>query len=220
MTPIGLKFYYGCMGSGKSENLIDTFQMVKAKAIVLQATGSRGSDDLNESREKDKLVASRNGQSIPCTAIYVDMPSDDLLSLCMGHEWVLVDEAQFLTALQVQTLKHISLAACVQTYGLRSDFRGEWFSGSSALMLNADNIIEIPRVCQVCKYNKATAHFRYTVKDGQLLVDRAGAQVVHKTKASYVSCCSLCNDLYASENEVGNLAKTAASLIEAFSDGT
>ena len=43
----------------------------------------------------------------------------------------------------------------VMCYGIRTDFRGELFEGSSALLGLADNLIELKTICSVCA-RKAT----------------------------------------------------------------
>jgi len=43
----------------------------------------------------------------------------------------------------------------VMCYGIRTDFRGELFEGSSALLGLADNLIELKTICSTCA-RKAT----------------------------------------------------------------
>ncbi len=62
---------------------------------------------------------------------------------------VLIDEAQFLTKVQVRQLTNIvdELNIPVLTYGIRTDFQGEPFSGSHYLLAWADKLIELKTVC-------------------------------------------------------------------------
>jgi len=62
---------------------------------------------------------------------------------------VLVDEAQFLTSDQVWQLSHIAddHNIPVMCYGLRTDFKGELFSGSATLLAVADSLREIKTLC-------------------------------------------------------------------------
>ncbi|MEF2985535.1 thymidine kinase, partial [Pseudomonas aeruginosa] len=73
---------------------------------------------------------------------------------------VLVDEAQFLSAAQVDQLARICdvMHIPVLAYGLRTDFRGALFEGSARLLALADALIEIKSVC-VCG-RKATMNLR------------------------------------------------------------
>ena len=70
---------------------------------------------------------------------------------------ILVDESQFLTKAQVQQLGEIAdiMNFPVMCYGIRTDFRGELFEGSSALLGSADNLIELKTICSTCA-RKAT----------------------------------------------------------------
>lgn len=62
---------------------------------------------------------------------------------------VLVDEAQFCTAVQILQLSLIvdQLGIPVLCYGLRTDFRGEVFEGSMYLLAWADELCEIKTIC-------------------------------------------------------------------------
>ena len=61
---------------------------------------------------------------------------------------VLIDEAQFLSKEQVWQLSDVvdDLDVPVLAYGLRTDFRGEPFEGSTYLLAWADNIIELKTI--------------------------------------------------------------------------
>ena len=62
---------------------------------------------------------------------------------------ILIDEVQFLTKDQVRQICKISdnLNVPSMCYGIRTDFRGELFEGSSELLALADNLIELKTVC-------------------------------------------------------------------------
>ena len=62
---------------------------------------------------------------------------------------ILIDEVQFLTKDQVRQICKISDTLNIQSmcYGIRTDFRGELFEGSSELLALADNLIELKTVC-------------------------------------------------------------------------
>ena len=85
---------------------------------------------------------------------------------------VLIDEAQFLTKQQVKELTNIvdQLNVPVLAYGIRTDFLGETFQGSAALLAWADKLIELKTICHCGK--KANFVVRRdkagnAVKDGQ-----------------------------------------------------
>ena len=62
---------------------------------------------------------------------------------------ILIDEVQFLTKDQVRLICKISDTLNIPSmcYGIRTDFRGELFEGSSELLALADNLIELKTVC-------------------------------------------------------------------------
>lgn len=66
---------------------------------------------------------------------------------------VLIDEAQFLTAIQVLQLSLVCdrMGVPVLCYGLRTDFRGEPFEGSKYLLSWADELCEIKTICSTGK---------------------------------------------------------------------
>src|SRR5205085_11598920 len=74
----------------------------------------------------------------------------DFWELCppQSPHCILVDEAQFLTQVQVRQLARVVDEASipVMCYGLRTDFRGELFPGSSALLAWADTLAELKTI--------------------------------------------------------------------------
>ena len=99
---------------------------------------------------------------------------------------VLIDEAQFLSKNQVRQLARVVDEADipVMCYGLRTDFRGELFPGSSELLAWADSLSELKTIC--CCGRKATM----VVRVGEHgIVERAGQQVEIGGNDRYVSLC-------------------------------
>ncbi len=98
---------------------------------------------------------------------------------------VFVDEAQFLARDQVWQLARVAdrLNIPVMCFGLRTDFRGELFEGSSELLAIADNLREIRTICHCGR--KATMVVRRGA-DGRTLT--SGDQVSIE-KSMYVSLC-------------------------------
>ena len=99
---------------------------------------------------------------------------------------VLVDEAQFLSADQVWQLCRVAdrLGIPVMCYGLRTDFQGKLFPGSSELLALADSLREIRTICWCGR--KATMVVRLD-EDGRVLEE--GDQVAIGGEESYVSLC-------------------------------
>lgn len=97
-----------------------------------------------------------------------------------------VDEAQFLTKLQVQQLMQVvdELDVPVLAYGLRTDFRGETFEGSHHLLAWADKLTELKTVCSCGR--KANFVVR---RDEAGQVVRSGEQVQVGGNDKYESMC-------------------------------
>ncbi len=99
---------------------------------------------------------------------------------------VLVDESQFLTRQQVYELSEVvdELDIPVLCYGLRTDFRGELFSGSQYLLAWSDKLVELKTICfcgrkasQVLRLDQSGRPFN------------EGEQVVIGGNERYVSVC-------------------------------
>lgn len=99
---------------------------------------------------------------------------------------VLVDEAQFLTRMQVEQLTDVSdqLGIPVLCYGLRTDFQAQLFPGSAALLALADNLIELKTICHCGR--KAIMNLRVG-PDGRAV--KEGAQVEIGGNDRYVAMC-------------------------------
>jgi len=99
---------------------------------------------------------------------------------------VLIDEAQFLSKVQVWQLSRVvdELNIPVMCYGLRTDFQAKLFPGSEALLAIGDEMREIRTICWCGA--KAIMVLRLD-GDGVPLVD--GAQVDIGGNDKYVSVC-------------------------------
>lgn len=170
-----LYFRYGAMGSSKTANAI----------MVQYNYHERGQNALMikpclDTRDGARIVGSRSGLSAPC--IYMEeIDTVDISS----YNCIIVDEAQFLKKEQVARLVDIAdnMNIPVICYGLRADFQGNLFEGSTWLMAWADTIEEIKTVCWCGR--KATCNAR--VVDGK--VARQGEQIVLGGNESYVALC-------------------------------
>jgi len=170
-----LYFRYGAMGSSKTANAIMVqynYQERGQRALLLKP--------MLDKRDGGKVMASRCGLNSECD--FIENIGDYDVT---AYADVLVDEAQFLTKAQVQTLVHIvdDLSVPVVAYGLRTDFRGEFFQGSLWLMAWADTIEEIKTVCWCGK--KATYTTR--VLDGKVI--KEGEQILLGGNESYTALC-------------------------------
>lgn len=110
---------------------------------------------------------------------------------------ILVDEAQFLTKIQVVDLHKFAhlQGVPVMCYGIRTDFMGNTFPGSAALLSIADDIQELKNLCSRCVTRKATMNPRVDNKGHRIM---EGPQVgIESTAYKYAPMCPKC--FYESE---------------------
>jgi thymidine kinase len=178
-----LYFSYAAMNAGKSTILLQAAHNYRERGMdVLLLTSALYRED------SDGHISSRIGISSEAT-LYSD--TVDLFALVQDVmtkgrlDAIFVDEAQFLTKAQVWQLARVTdyLHVPVLAYGLRTDFQGELFEGSSALLAIADNLREIRTICE-CG-SKATMVVRLG-PDGKALTE--GDQVSIE-KTTYLSLC-------------------------------
>ena len=179
-----LYFSYSAMNAGKS-------------TLLLQAShnyGERGMQTILFTAKLDNRslvgnITSRIGLSEK--ALTFDN-KDNLFKLVeKGNQkdkisCVFIDEAQFLTFNQVWELSEIveKLNIPVMCYGLRTDFQGNLFEGSSTLLAIADEIKEIKTICHCGK--KAIMVVRLD-SDGKVI--KEGTQIEIGGNEKYASLC-------------------------------
>lgn len=139
-----LYFRYATMNAGKSYDLIKVANNYEEKGVkVLTLKPSI------DTKEKN-YISSRIG--IKREADY--LIDGSIIELLTGKlddvSCIFVDEAQFLTAKQVDELDIISkvLDIPVVCYGLRVNFQNKMFEGSKRLMELADELSQIETMCE------------------------------------------------------------------------
>ena len=151
-------FYYSAMNAGKSTTLLQSAHNYEERAMrVLVFTPKL------DNRDGVGMVSSRIGLTRQAT---VFSKEDDLYDQVQSVQssdkihCILIDEAQFLTPLQVLQISRVTdrLDIPILCYGIRTDFQGEPFEGSKYLLAWADELIEIKTICRSGK--KATMNAR------------------------------------------------------------
>ena len=184
-----LLFEYGCMNSGKSMFLL-------AKAYNFEERGMQYlcMKPIIDDREKDNVIRSRIGIERKCSWIY---PESDLYEMLkemfdrtlVVKDWILIDEAQFLSPQQIDQLARIvdDYGVNVVCYGLRTDFQSRLFEGSRRLMELADTIEEVKSTCSCGRKTIINARID---SSGNIVTD--GNQVEIGGDDKYVSLCRRC----------------------------
>ena len=179
-----LYFYYAAMNAGKSTTLLQADFNYRERGMQTMLWTAAFDD-----RSGHGQIGSRIALSAPA-ATYND--DSDLFAEIAEQktkrklDCVLLDEAQFLTRDHVLQLCRVAdeLGIPVLCYGLRTDFRGELFPGSAALLALADALVELKAVCECGR--KATMNLRVDAAGHAVA---AGAQTEIGGNDRYIALC-------------------------------
>lgn len=184
-----LYFRYGTMGSAKTALLLTNAYNFEERGIAYLCY-----KPATDTREQKNVIRSRIGIERECRWIY---PESDIYSEIqsmyesggMMPEWILVDEAQFLSASQVDQLARIvdEFGCNIICYGLRTDFKTNLFEGSRRLFEVADTIDEVKSTCS-CG-GKTIVNARIDSK-GDIITE--GEQVEIGGNDRYMAVCRRC----------------------------
>lgn len=175
-----LYFYYSAMNAGKSTTLLQSAHNYHERGMkALLYTPAL--DDRSEGQK----IHSRIGLNADALAFSETYDFFDEVSRIQRDQKVhclLIDEAQFLTPLQVLQLTQVcdQLSVPVLCYGIRTDFQGEPFAGSKYLLSWADNLIEIKTICRSGK--KATMNARLD-ENGNRITEGEQVDIGHHYEA-------------------------------------
>jgi thymidine kinase len=179
-----LYFYYASMNAGKSTTLLqaDFNYRERGMGTMLYTAAVHDRSGYGVIDSRIGLRAEANTYD-PQTPIGTEVEEEIKRRRV---DCVLVDEAQFLTRAQVLDLASIcdDLNIPVIAYGLRTDFQGNLFEGSGALLALADTLVELKGICECGR--KATMNLRVD-QDGRAV--RAGAQTEIGGNDRYVALC-------------------------------
>ncbi len=154
-----LYFKYGTMGSSKSAQALMckfNYEQKGMKVLLVKPSlDTRGDDG-------QRMVRSRIGLVDECETVAKDDSFQELFDSYKtkyGCDCIIVDEAQFCTAEQVNELKYLTRQVPVLCYGLMNDFRCQLFEGSKRLVELADSLQEIKSVCRCGRKSTVNARF-------------------------------------------------------------
>ena len=181
-----LYFTYSAMNAGKSAILLQAAYNYRERGmnVMLWTSGHYGVAPDAEMGS----IESRIGLQAEA---HLYRPGTDLFeAIAAQHSAtplgaIFFDEAQFLTPTQVWQLAKVGdeLKLPVLCYGLRTDFQGELFEGSAALLAIADDLREARTICHCGKKAIMTARMD---EHGRAI--KSGDQV-SVGKEVYVSLC-------------------------------
>lgn len=178
-----LHYRFSAMNAGKSTYLLQVAHNYKENGMkVLLLTSAL------DGRDGFGVISSRIGLKSEATTYSAATDFAELLR-DVDVACILVDEAQFLSVEQVHQLHRWvhTRNIPVMCFGIRSDFRGDPFPGSAALLALADSLEEIKTICRCGK--KATMNIR-TDESGVRV--REGDQVLIGGNSLYRQVCARC----------------------------
>lgn len=183
-----LYFKYGAMNSGKSIDLIRTaynYEEMGYKTVILKSIiDTKGSDKLQSRIGLERKVDILLPKDISILPLIKNKINKKLAC-------ILVDEAQFLTAKQVDDLFIITKFYNIPVicYGLRNNFKMHSFEGSRRLLEIADVLEEIKTLCHcghIARFSARTVDGKFQTIGEEVIIDGKGKKV------EYVPLCGRC----------------------------
>lgn len=196
-----LYFRYGAMNSGKSTLLLQTAHNYEERGMTVTIVKPK-----IDTKGNNKIV-SRIGAERKADIL---LKSDDNLyevvkSKYSNSSCILIDEAQFLKAKQVDEAMDIVLDLDIPVicYGLRTDFLTHGFEGSRRLLEISHTIEEMKTICKCGR--KAIYNARYI--DGKFVSNGSQVAIDGKQNVSYISMCGKCykNELVNADKNIKDL---------------
>jgi thymidine kinase len=201
-----LYFRYGAMNSGKSTALLQAAynyeergqRVLLAKPAIDTKGASQIESRLGMTRDVDFLIGPRDDaralfaqerDRVLAESAEELLPAEPRDVACL-----LVDEAQFLSAEQIDDLFRIAVldGIPVMAYGIRNDFRTHAFPGSARLLAIAHTLEELKTICRCGRkavFNGRLLDGRFVFAGDQVAID--GAEVTYE---------SLCGNCYLEES--------------------
>ena len=201
-----LYFRYGAMGCGKTMQLLQVAFNYEERGHEVCVMKPK-----TDTKNGEKLLTGIGPERV---ADFCFEKQDDLFKILKEFikkkkvSCVLVDEAQFLTAKQVDQLMRVTtdLDIPVMAYGLRLNFRltDGGFEGATRLLQMAHDIDEIKTICECGR--KATLNARFLngefMADGpDVLIDDGSSEI------EYRAICPKCYPEYASGKKKSGLVQ-------------
>lgn len=183
-----LEYRYGPMNSGKSMAILQmayNYEENNKKIILVKSViDTKGGD----------YLISRIG---PKRKVQIKLDSNDSIlnekySLLLKNvDAILVDESQFLTRKQVEELWYIAKEKNISVicFGLKTNFKSEFFEGSKRLFELSDKFKELETICSCgtkARFNARKVDGKFVLQDKEFVIDGENSNV------EYVPLCGKC----------------------------
>ncbi len=184
-----LYFRYGAMNSGKSTLLMQVAYNYEERGmrvlIMKPGIDTKGGIEvvsrLGVRRKVDRIITAESD----CREIINEELQKNKPINC-----ILIDESQFLSEEQVDQLLSVVIDTNIPVicYGLRTDFQGEGFPGSTRLLLIAHSLEELKTICRCGK--KALMNVRKV--NGKVVFEGEQVAIDGEDQVDYESYCANC----------------------------
>ena len=177
-----LYFRFAAMNAGKSTALLQIAHNYEERGQSVDLYTAKLDDRYGVGNVTSRLGVTRDAETFSETTNFEEIYQSRTPPSC-----ILIDEAQFLSEAQVTQLHrmaHTSRTPII-CYGLRSDFQGQPFPGSKALLTLADDLEEMKTICRCGR--KATMNVRLDASGNRVT---EGAQVEIGGNARYEAVCA------------------------------
>ena len=176
-------FRFGAMNCGKTTSLLQVahnYEEQGMKVIVIKSSIDK---------KGDKNIVSRLGLEREVDLL---IPPEEKISTNIDLEnidCILVDEVQFMSLNQIKELWIISKMRNIPVicYGLKTNFKGELFEGSKAVLEVADELEELSTICKCgskARFNARVENNNYVSDGNEVAIDGI--------EAKYEPLCGKC----------------------------
>lgn len=182
-----LEYRYGPMNSGKSMAILQmayNYEENGKKVILVKSVIDTKGGNYLVSRvgPKRKIgIFLNNNESLK---------DDKYMGMICDRDIILIDEAQFLSKKQVEDIWFITknMNIPVICFGLKTNFKSEFFEGSKRLFELADSLIEMTTLCSCgnkAEFNARKVNGKFVRSGKEFVIDG-------EDKVEYIPLCSKC----------------------------
>ena len=135
------------MNAGKSTALLQSNYNYHERGMETLLFLPKIDAESNDGKIHSRIGLTADAHSVDVNFNFFSFVSQEKMKRAISC--ILIDEVQFLSKEQVRQVCKISdeLNIPSMCYGIRTDFQGKLFEGSSELLALADNLIELKTVC-------------------------------------------------------------------------
>jgi thymidine kinase len=135
------------MNAGKSTALLQSNYNYRERGMETLLFLPKIDSDINDGKIHSRIGLTAEAHSVDSDFNFFNFVSQEKIKKTISC--ILIDEVQFLSKHQIRQICKVSdeLNIPAMCYGIRTDFQGKLFEGSSELLALADNLIELKTVC-------------------------------------------------------------------------